>query len=99
MCPICYEEPVDNSPATFRLDCNHAVCVLCARQHFARHILRGETNKIHCFQPLCRVKPSKDQLKILFLFDETILQKLERFENKRRLESDVLIRFCTRPDC
>lgn len=99
LCPICYEEYIDNSPATFMFDCNHAVCIFCARSHFAEFIKRGEVKKIHCFYPLCRVKPSKAQLRTLFLFDEDILQRLQLLEEKRRLESDVLIRFCTRPNC
>lgn len=56
--------------------------------------------KLVCPQSDCGQRVSAKELELLFKEDEPeVLEKFERFREKKLEESDPLLRYCTKPNC
>ena len=63
-------------------------------------IERADVDKLVCMEHGCGQKVSEEELEKLFGLNEPeIMEKLQRFKEKKQEEGDMLMRWCTKPGC
>ena len=106
-CPICYDSEIQLAPKeitdnmTFEFtSCEHRFCKECCRMDLKLKIEEAKIEKLVCPQSDCGKRVLTVELEQLFKKDDPeVLEKFERFREKKLEESDPLLRFCTKPGC
>ena len=102
-CPICYTNELttdSNDLKTIALDCGHRFCSECTVEMLKQQIERADIDKIKCFDHECLKPILKEKLVEIFKDrNMDLLNKYDRFKDKKDIDSDPLIRWCTKPGC
>ena len=80
----------------------HAFCSECTLGQFKNLIDTAELEKIKCFAFDCEnstIEEEKLKLILANLEEEELWAKYERFRDKKELDKDSLVRYCTKPGC
>ena len=62
---------------------------------------RSEIDKVHCLDFECKKVISANKVKSILtsIGKVDLYEKYERFSKKKQVESDPLVRYCTKPGC
>jgi len=100
---MCFFEIEDTDPTlNFTFDCKHTFHAECVHTSFKDFVERGEINKLNCLNgcnPENPVKATVGQLETLFKNDSDLIKRYKMLTDKKKLESDPLMRYCPQPKC
>ena len=109
-CTICYTNELKSANSgiveegevqTFELECGHRFCSECVYELLKQVVERAEVEKVQCLDYECKKPITRHKVKtFLISMNKTELyDKYKRFVRKRLMESDPLVRWCTKPGC
>ena len=106
-CTICYTNEIktdgDQATSTIMFECGHAFCTQCTLSQLSQLIGSAELDKIKCFEFDCpKANISESKLKDILthqLEEKDLWAKFERFRDKKELDKDPLVRYCTKAGC
>ena len=90
-CMICYEE----KPLSNITSCNHYFCYTCIKSYLEIKISESEVLNVTC--PQCRYEIPEEKIKEYVSLE--LYSKYLKFIAIRRLERDVMVKWCPKPDC
>ena len=109
MCEICYTNEIVAADyeveaedlETIEFECEHRYCSECTIEQLKGQIEKADIDKITCLNYECRQLVSTAKLTKI-LTDrglEKLLEKYDRFKDKKSLDSDPLVRWCPKAGC
>ena len=79
--------------------CGHRFCKECTIASLKECIERAELDKVKCFDHECQQPIEMNVLRDILGSGSALFAKYERFKDKKALEADPLVRWCTKPGC
>ncbi|KAI9505015.1 hypothetical protein BX070DRAFT_221321 [Coemansia spiralis] len=96
-CAICYTDGADES--YLALTCGHRFCSDCYRTYVTGKVLEGDSWRIHCPAPKCKVLLGITASRLLLAQDNTVMERYEENLTRSFVNDLDTFAWCPAPNC